>query len=399
MPLPRALTEWRRANSPGQRWRAGGWLGTSAVAFGLLMATYTPLKLEAPLLLGATLLAAAPWLWRHRWLALGWLGIFGLVALPLLYSQLRYWDKIQIHFRHLSILENRDWLPTFAGQYLSHYNPVALFWSGYKGGMGQQVAPVGELFWLEGFLWMVAAIGLWRNRRLLRQKLGFSLPIVLGLWFLTFPISSSLTNLDIPHEVRAYNFVPLPQLLAGYGAMLVWQFLARPGRPTLAWGVAALTGITLVVFEGLFLGSMFGPSVLESNLPVKELPYNIGLEPVLQKMQTVAGPCDRLWVESGNQTYMFYLFDTRYPPAAFQKADIESTTRNGGWLYVNRFNNIHFGIPGHDADNAPARPECQGQPSHIYFAAHLTQVGPEWQELSAIRNKAGIPVWRLLLHS
>ena len=395
----RALTEWRAVRPGlGRPWRAYTWLLASALAFALLMATYTPLKLEAPLLLGATILAAFPWLWRHRLTTLTWLSFFGLWVSPLLYSQLRYWNSIQVHFKHITILEEPNWLPTFVGQYLSHYNPVALLWDGYNGGMAVRQAPVGEVFWLEGLLWVAAAIGLWRNRQTLRNKLGFSLPILLGLWLVIFPISSSLTNADTPHEVRAYNLLPLPQLLAGYGAVIVWQFLAGWGGRRLAWGAVGLAAITLVVFEGLFLGQFFGPSVLESSTPVKDLPYNVGLEPVLQKMTQTAGPCDSLWVEPGNQTYMFYLFDTRYPPAQFQAASLDVTTRNGGWLYVARFNNVHFGIPGHDPDTAPPRPECKGQPSHYFFASHTLPTGPEWKELIAVRNKADEAVWRLLEH-
>ncbi len=396
----RAMNGLKAETSWPKRRQAYGWLAASAASFALLAASYTPLKLESPLLVGLAGLSAFGWFWRHRLVALGWLSFCGLCSSPLLYSQLRYWNQIQGHFKHISITDEPNWLPTFVGQYLSHYNPLALFVIGFKGGMSVRPAGVGELFWLEGFLWLAAAVGLWQNRHSFKERLGFNLPLLLAGWFLTFPISSSLTNVEIPHEVRAYNFVPLPQLLAGYGAIVLFQKLSgvRWGRFKPVYGLLAGGVVTLLVFQNLFLPAFFSRPLLETTTAAADMPYNTGQEPVIQKVAQLAGPCDSVWIEPGNQTYIYYLFETRYPPEQFQKLNFETSTRNGGWLYVPYIDNIHFGIPGREPDTAPKLPGCTTTAGRLYFASHTVPTGPEWQELLAVRNQTGQAVWRLVVH-
>src|SRR2546430_10981477 len=90
-----------------------------------------------------------------------------------------------------------------------------------------QVLPKGvcQLFWLEWPLWIFALIGMSQQRHISRQ-VGFVVPALLAIWFVTFPIASSLMT-ESPHKIRTYNLLPLPQILAGYGAVVAWVILER----------------------------------------------------------------------------------------------------------------------------------------------------------------------------
>lgn len=242
----------------------------------------------------------------------------------------------------------------------------------------------------------------WREQvaALQQSKVAYFRPlIIVGIWFMTFPLAASLTDQALPNEVRAYNFVPLPQLLAGCGGAMAWAHFARLGQGW-RWAGKVFAVVGLVVF-GLFsqlsLSYFFGPPLLETNQAAKNLPYNLGLRPVLQKVSGEARPCDQIWLEPTNQAYIYYLFLTQYSPPRFQQAVKGQQVDDGGWLRVDWFNAVHFGVPGTDKHNAPPLPGCTGQASRLFFLSHNTRTGPEWREIAVTRNKSGEAVWKALL--
>src|SRR5207237_9571070 len=102
-------------------------------------------------------------------------------------------------------------------------------------------------------LWIFEVIGISQQRYISRQ-VGFVVPTLLAIWFVTFPIASSLTQ-GSPHEIRTYNFLPLPEILAGYGAVVAWEMI---GRYQWKWFSAARVALAisvclLVIFNQMFL--------------------------------------------------------------------------------------------------------------------------------------------------
>lgn len=129
------------------QWRAGyGWLAGSALCFALLTACYSTMKLQGPLLVGACVLAAAPLLWRKRRMAFGWLSFYLLCLSPVIANQLVYWPLLQTRYNYISVLDEPDWLLQIFRNYALHYDPVAMFLTGFKDGVSVRPAGVGELF-------------------------------------------------------------------------------------------------------------------------------------------------------------------------------------------------------------------------------------------------------------
>jgi hypothetical protein len=350
------------------------------------------------MLLGTCVVASAPLFlrgWRHWRLWLGWLALYGLLIGPLLIVQLVNWDAVQFRYTGISIFQEPDWPVRFFRQYAEHYNLGALLFSRYGGGISVHVQGIGELFWLEGWLWLATVIGMAKGMLPFNhRRVAYILPLLIGLWVITYPIASSLTTDASPNEIRTYNVIPLPELLAGYGAVVAWNLLSRyRWRRVSAAHVAALAGIAVfVLFNVVFLRTFFATPLLETDQKGYEEPYSLGLRPVIEKVAQEAGRCDIIWLESTNQTYIYYLFLTRYPPAQFQKADVKKDTVNG-WLQVPAFENVHFGVPFIDNHIIIRPSDCNPEPYRVFFVTHTKHTGPEWQPFTAVTNKNNDPIW------
>jgi 4-amino-4-deoxy-L-arabinose transferase-like glycosyltransferase len=377
--------------------RAHLWLVGSALSFALLTGTYQTMKLQAPLLLCACVVAVLPFV-RNNFSRLGWtdlfiwLALYGLFISPLAIEQILYWNRFQPHFDSMSTLSQTNGLALFFTQYLNTYNPSELFFTGFRGGL--QVLPpqgVGELFWLEWPLWIFAAIGVSQHKHLSRQ-VGLVVPALLTIWFLTFPIASSLTT-PSPNDQRTYNFLPLPEILAGYGVVVAWELLRRYRWKwfSAAQVALAISVIMLLIFNWMFLSFFFGPPLLQTDATADRIPYNIGLRPVLTDVMQQVKPCDIVWLEPSNQTYIYYLFFTHYPSNLFLSMGQEVDAFQQVYGSVGQ---VHFATPG----GAIAHPAgCQGKPSRTFFITRTTQVGPGWQQIIAVKNRAGVPIWQALV--
>jgi hypothetical protein len=281
----------------------------------------------------------------------------------------------------------------FFTQYANAYSPSVLFFTGFRSGL--QVIPqgVGEVFWLEWPLWIFAVIGMSQRRHISRQ-IGFVIPALLAIWFVTYPIASSLTT--DTHEIRPYNFVPLPEILAGYGAVIAWEML-QPYR----WKyfsvvrTALETGIAVfLIFNWIFLSFFFAPPLLQTDATVDQIPYNIGLRPVLTTVMQQVKPCDTVWLESDNQTYISYLFLTRYPSNLLPSTAREVDTP---WNVYGSVGQVHFGTPDSQQDTVSLPAGCEGMSSRVFFITRKAQIEPGWQQVMAVSNRAGVAIWQALV--
>ena len=373
------------------------WLTGSVLSFALLTGTYQTMKLEAPLLLCACAFAVLPFvqnLSRSGWTDFFiWLAFYCLFVSPLAVEQFQHWDLLQRHFDSMSILNQPHWLTLFFTQYANAYSPGVLFFTGFRS--GSQVLPqgVGEVFWLEWPLWIFAVIGMSQQRHISRQ-IGFVIPTLLVIWFVTYPIASSLTT--DTYEIRTYNFVPLPEILAGYGAIVAWEMLGRYRWKwfSAAQGALAISAMVFSIFNLLFLSFFFAPPLLQTDATADQIPYNVGLRPVLSKVMQQVRPCDTVWLQPGNQTYMYYLFLTRYPSNQFLSTGQEVDAFQNVYGSVGQ---VHFGTPDSQQDTVSLPAGCEGKPSHTFFITRTAQIEPGWQQVIAMKNRAGVPIWQGLV--
>jgi 4-amino-4-deoxy-L-arabinose transferase-like glycosyltransferase len=374
------------------------WLVGSALSFALLTGSYSTMKLEAPLLLCACAFAVIPCM-RNNLSRLGWtdfliwLALYGLLVSPLAITQLQGWYQIQTRFNHLTIINQPNWLILFFFEYIAAYSLYLLSFAGFGGSVAVYPQGVGNLFWLEGVLFIFALIGILKNRYCSRQ-VGFSMRILLVVWLMTFPIASSLT-IHSPHDVRTYNFLPLPEILAGYGAVVAWDIVGR-----YRWLWFSVGMVVLLLFNWVFLSFYFSAPLLQTDVTADQFPYNVGLKPVLTTVMQQVKPCDTVWLEPAtdrldNQTYMYYLFLMRYPPSRFQSSRAQEVDTQLD-LYTS-VGQVHFAIPGAQESLVSLPAGCKGKPSRTFFITRTALAGPEWQQIVAVRNHAGVAIWQGLV--
>src|SRR5258708_31595788 len=378
-----------------------GWVMLSAFSFALLTRTYQPLKIEAPILFIGCLVAFLPFLRRHWRILLAWRALYVIFTSPQWIDQLVHWNLFQSQFNHNNILTMPDWPLVFLGHYSSQYNPINLFISGFGGGQSIHPTGIGQLFWLEGLLWIAAVVGILRKKGL--EFTGFNLTVLIGWGFFTWPLAAALTVTGIPTETRTVNFLPLPELLAAYGAVVIFDMLrAKQGRlrSVGTYSLVAATAIIYLVFNVYFLANFFATPILERNdIAQNVAPYNSGLATLLKAVSAQSTDCYTIRVEHQNQAYIYYLFFSQYPPEKFQKAELfETPAPPDDFNYIPWFNNVRF-VNRNDLLHPnnfkyPTPPLCPNTDAHYTFMIRRQEfISPDWTEVAASRTKGGNVLW------
>jgi hypothetical protein len=379
----------------GLRRSTMAWLATSALFFAVLMRTYQPLRLQAPLLFSLCLVSAARLLQRRPRLVVLWIGLFALFASPQIIDHVAHWERNQLQLRHNNLLGRGDWLVTLASNYADYFNPRRLFFTGLEG-MVDDHPGIGNLFWMEGLLWLAAAYGL--SRGILLNRVGFSVRFLSTAWFFTYPLAASFTLTGIPSENRTVGFLPCPELLAGYGAMVVMTGLGRPRFP---WSSAArrLCAITaflgaVVVYESRFIPWFFDAPYLGTRRDPSSMPVSVGLREILQESERRAQPCDVVYVDE--LLWVSYLFMARYPPARFQQDEkVGENVPPDDFLNIAAFGNVRMSPPNEwRFRSAKPAPPCATPHKELFVTRHFS-LGPEWRRVHSIANAAGAPLWEL----
>jgi hypothetical protein len=158
-------------------------------------------------------------------------------------------------------------------------------------------------------------------------------------------------------------------------------------------GLAIGTAALIVGFNVLFIPAYFEPPWLETREPGNTF-YNIGLRPMLELVTREASACDVIWIDNTNQAYMYYLFLTRYPPRQWQQFSM--TLPQTGPVSIKVFDNVRFGVPPLDNLMPPTGTDCAGKPYHAFFVTQVKPTPPGWQEIGAVRNKAGQAMWHVV---
>ncbi len=263
---------------------------------------------------------------------------------------------------------------------------------------------VGQVFWLEVPLWGVAFYTLARRSK--RRRRGLSIALLCALWWLTYPIADSLTTGDAPylsqvaggpHDLRSLNFLPLPELLAGFGVLILINAARHHRWRKLLIVITLGAGAALLIaFAGISLTYFFSTPLPDTSMNPAGMPINVGLSEALAPAATVIQPCDTVYMQPIDaQAYILYLFYAKYPPARFQAAGIADSTQAQFGVRA-RFNQVHLADPNMINPSYSDDPACVGKPQSAFYVIHAGAAFPGWREVAVSRNSIGNPIWRLL---
>lgn len=207
--------------------------------------------------------------------------------------------------------------------YLSHFNPVWLFTN--TSGERHKVPSLGLLY-----LWMLPFIlvGIYI---LISGKFDSKIKLLIFLWFLAAPLSSAITT-EYPHALRSLTFIPIWEIFAAVGIVTLLNLIKK--RKNLAF---LLSGFIVLFSVAYFYKNYFEvfPKSQSRSFQFaisKVVPYVMQNEDPYKKI--VFANTDNLY-----QSYMFFLFYTKYDPFLYQK---QGGTKSGGWDAMHKFGKYEF---------------------------------------------------------
>ena len=221
------------------------------------------------------------------------------------------------------IIHNRRTITAsiFVSQYVSHLSPRWIFLNSDNEPFK---APGVGLLYLWEFPFIL--IGIFS---LIKNKYSNMTKAIIFSWLGIAIIAPSITT-AAPHAMRSLNVLPIPQILTALGILE----LAR----LIKFKVFYLILGTIVIFESVYFFNQYFivfPKEQSSSFQYslsKTIPYVLSQQKNYQKV--VFSNKDNLY-----QSYMFYLFYSKYDPSLYQK--LEGTV-SGGYAEKHNFDNLFF---------------------------------------------------------
>lgn len=229
------------------------------------------------------------------------------------------------------IFYNRRLVPVriFIDNYLSHLNPQFLF---SNSGNESFKAPSIGLLYLWEFPFIVLGIVF-----LLFSNFDKKIKAVIILWFASSFVAPSLTT-GAPHAMRAYNALPIPQILASLGIFAAIQFVIK-----VKFKSYILPIFYLLLFVVIFLNvSYFYQQYFVVFPKAQSQSFQYALFktiPFVAKSQSVY---DKIIISNKDnlyQSYMFFLFYSKYNPNVYQR---QGGTKSGGFAEEHTFSKFEF---------------------------------------------------------
>ncbi len=227
------------------------WMLPASLCWALAWNAYEPARLFVPLFLFVLIGIEA---YKGKFaLRLFIVGVLTLLWIsPFVIDIVLKWNQTQA--RLAAIAGDQAFNPAlFAGNYLLHWNPLYLFWSG-DSNPRHHISGQGQLCWLESLAFLAGLFFLWKGKVAWRPWLV--------AWLLLAPVPAAFTHEGLPHALRTLMIVPAVALVAGYGLSQCVDRLPCPFR-----FVAPVPLVVLVLIQTGYTWYRFtGPYRVESAL-------------------------------------------------------------------------------------------------------------------------------------
>jgi hypothetical protein len=194
------------------------------------------------------------------------------------------------------------------GGYISHFN---LNWLFVTGDIQRHHAPgMGLLYLFELPLLLLGLYMLLFSKEYERKG-----KFVVFLWFLLAPVPASVTT-DVPHAVRTLNFLPTFQVFIAVGAITLFIFLKK--QQTILRYFFGILFLCFAFFNFLYYLNQY---FVQQNYFYSEN-WQYGYKDIITFVTTNQNRYEYVVISDVvpmDQSYIFYLFYTKYDPNLFQK--------------------------------------------------------------------------------
>ena len=224
------------------------------------------------------------------------------------------------------VFYNRRLFPVqvFIEGYLSHLNPKWLFTNSAIESF--KIPYMGLLY-----LWEIPLILLGISVLFLNNLMSKKAKKLIFLWFILAPLPAALAT-QTPHAMRSYNFLPTWQIFTGLGLAYTIFKLQR-------FKIVILSIFSIIVI--LSLQALYkNYFILFPKLESSSFQYALSnATPYIEERKKdykkiVFSNKDNLF-----QSYMFYLFYTKYDPKKYQN---QGGTISGGFRENHKIDNLYF---------------------------------------------------------
>ncbi len=211
----------------------------------------------------------------------------------------------------------------FLQNYLSHFNPQWLFLNAHED--RHKIPHIGLLYVWEILPILIGIV------ILIRVSLSWRVKAFLLIWLLTSPFPAAITT-DAPHAMRTFTFLPTWQILSGIGCVFLLSMI-KDQKKLQAKGAFLVLMVTSVTFMSFQYFTVFPKTQSAS--------FQYALAQAMQYTKTLKKETPIVVSNKDNlyQSYMFYLFYTRFDPEVYHKL---GGTKSGGYAESHTINNVSF---------------------------------------------------------
>lgn len=241
-----------------------------------------------------------------------------------------------------TIFDNRriEYVDVVLEAYLSHYNPVYLFTN--TGNESFKIPQFGLLY-----IFMLPALIYGAICIIQEKHIRSKTKMLLLFWSALAVLPGAISN-GYPHAMRTIQLLPLPQLVAAVGGAMLYNHIAQiSSKKIVPFAKLAPIGV-IIFFSAWFAHSYFINFKHELSHQFQD-----GVLESLEYAEKNKDKYESIIVSNKNnllQSYMFYLFFTKYDPSRYQK---QGGTISGGFAQTHLIDKYLFST---DSASSKAEP-------------------------------------------
>lgn len=250
---------------------------------------------------------------------------------PFIETSLKLAQAKKEHNLFGEFIYNRRFVPitTFIWNYIPHFNP--LWWVGNSGREQFKAPGLGLSYLWELPFFLIGIIFLFR------VPISYSLKLLPIFWIFIAFIAPGIST-QTPHAMRSYNILPIPQLIeaVGFIGILILIGNIKKYKKLFQNSLVGLLLICIIVSIDMFSYAYF---ITFPHFESSQYQYALhkAIQYVLLQKQY-----NHIVISNqsqATQSYMFYLFESKYDPRRYQKM---GGTKSGGFAQSHHIDNIDF---------------------------------------------------------